>query len=152
MIPKLLLNIRMIYIYSIYKSIDGYNPQKKLETLTVFDDMIANILINKKINPVVTELFTRGRKLNISVVFIMQSYFTMLKNIRLNYTHYFIMKYPNKQQLQQYPFNHSSHIGFKDSINVYKKTYCKPYYFLVTDSALASDNSSRFSKDLLEKI
>ena len=62
--------------------------------------MIANMLSNKKLNPIVTDLFITGTKLNISLVFITQSYFTVLKNIRLNYTHYFIMKIPNKQEIQ----------------------------------------------------
>ena len=80
----------------IYKNIEEYNPNKKRKILIVFDDMIADMLSNKKLNPIVTELFTRGRKLNISFVFIMQSYFAVLKNTRLNSTHYFIMKILNK--------------------------------------------------------
>ena len=67
--------------------------------MIVFDDMIANMLSNKKLNPIVSELFIRGRKLNISLVFITQSYFSVPKDIRLNSTHYFIMKIPNKQEL-----------------------------------------------------
>ena len=70
--------------------------------------MIVDMLSNKKINPVVTKLFIRGRKLNISVVFITQFYFAVPKNIRINSTHYFIMKIPNKRELQQIAFNHSS--------------------------------------------
>ena len=68
----------------IYKNIEEYNPNKKQKVLIVFDDMIADILSNKKLNPIVTELFIRGIKLNISIVFITQSYFTVPKNIRLN--------------------------------------------------------------------
>ena len=71
------------------------------------------MLSNKKLNPIVTELFIRGRKLNISLVFITQSYFAVPKNIRLNSTHYFVMKIPNKRELQQIKFNHSSDIPFK---------------------------------------
>ena len=71
----------------IYKNIEEYNPNKKRKILIVFDDMIADMLSNKKLNPVVTELFIRGKKLNISLVFIKQSYFTVSKNIRLNSTH-----------------------------------------------------------------
>ena len=87
----------------------------------VFDDMIADMLSNKKVNPIVTALFIKGRKLNISLVFIMQSYFTVPKNIRLNSTQYFIMKIANKWELQQTTFNHSSNIDFKDFLNLYKK-------------------------------
>ena len=65
--------------------------------MIVFDDMIADMLSNKKVNPVATELFIRGRKLNISLVFITQTYFAARKNIRLNSTHYFFMKILNKR-------------------------------------------------------
>ena len=84
---------------NIYKNIQEYNSNKTRKILIVFDDMIANMLSNKKLNPIVSELFIRGRKLNISLVFITQSYFSVPKDIRLNSTHYFIMKIPNKQEL-----------------------------------------------------
>ena len=83
----------------VYKNIEDYNPIKKCKVLIVFDDMIADMINNKKLNPVVTELFIRGRKLNISIVFIMQSYFKVPKDVRLNSTHFFIMKIPNKREL-----------------------------------------------------
>ena len=88
--------------------------------------MIADILNNKKLNPIVTELFIRGRKLNISLVFITQSYFCVPKDIRLTSTHYVIMKIPNKRKIQQIAFNHSSDIDFKDSMNLYKRCIGKP--------------------------
>ena len=69
---------------------------------------------NKKLSPIVTELFFRGRKLNILLVFISQSYFKMSKIIRLNATNYFIMKIPDKRELQQIASNHSSNLDFKD--------------------------------------
>ena len=114
--------------------------------------MIADMVSNKKLNPIVTELFIRGRKVDISLVFITQSYFAVPKNIRLNSTHYFVMKIPNKRELQQIVFNHSSDIDFQDFMNFYKKCTEKPYSFLVIDTTLASDNSSRFRKNLLETI
>ena len=83
----------------IYENIEKYNPNKKRKILIVFDDMIADMLSNKKLKPIETELFIRGRKLNISLVFITQSYFAVPKNIRLNSTHYFIIKIPNKREL-----------------------------------------------------
>ena len=104
----------------IYKSIEEYNPNKRLKVLIVFGDMIPDMLSNKKRNPIVTELFIKDRKLNISLVFITQSYFAVSKNIRLNSTHYFIMKIPNKQELQQTAFSHSSDINFKEFMNLYK--------------------------------
>ena len=82
--------------------------------LIVFDDLIADMLSNKKLNPIVTELFIRGRKLNISLVFNTQSYFVVPKNVRLNCTHYLVMKIQNKQELQQAVFNHFTDIDFKD--------------------------------------
>ena len=72
------------------------------------------MLSNKKLNPIVTELFIKGRKLNISLVFITESYFAVPKNIRLNSTYYFIVKIQNKQELQQITFDHPSDIDFKD--------------------------------------
>ena len=77
----------------------------------------------------VTELFIRGRKLNISFVFITRSYFAVLKNIRLNLIHHFVMKIPNKTELQQTAFNNSSNIDFYNSMNLYKKCTAKPYSF-----------------------
>ena len=110
------------------------------------------MLSNKKLNSIVTELFIRGRKLNISLIFITQTYFVMSKNITLNSRHYFITKITNKQELQQIAFNHSSDINFKDFINLYKKCTAKSYSFLVVDAILESANPSRFRKNLLERI
>ena len=79
------------------------------------------MLSNMKPNPIVTGLFRRGGKLNISLLFITQSFFAVSKNFTLNSTHYFIMKTPNKRELQQIVFNHSADIKFKDFINLYNK-------------------------------
>ena len=103
---------------------------------------------NKKLNLIVTKLFIRRRKLNISLVFIMQSYFKVPKDVRLNTTHFFIMKIPNKRELQQIAINHSSDINFKDFVKIYKKCTDEPYSFLVNDTMLASDNPLRFRKNL----
>ena len=97
----------------VYKNTEDYNPIKKRKVLIIFDDMNADIINNKKLNPVVTELFIRGRKLNIYIVFITQSYFKVLKDVRLNSTHFFIVKIPNKRELQQIALNHSCDIDFK---------------------------------------
>ena len=133
-----------------YKNIEDYNLDKRRKILIVFDDMIADIINNKKLNPIVTELFIRGRKLNISVVFITQSYFKVPKDIRLNSMHFFIMKIPNKRELQQIDLNHSSDIDFKDFMKIYKKCTAEPYSILVKATTLPSDNSLRFKKNLLE--
>ena len=113
----------------IYKNIEEYNPNKKCKIFIVFDDVIADMLRNKRLNPIVTEVFIRGRKLNVSLVFIKQSYFAVPKNITLNSTNYFIMKIPNKRELQQTAFNHSSDIDFQNFMNIYKKMYCKIIFF-----------------------
>ena len=106
--------------------------------LIVFDDMIADVINNKKLNSIVTELFIRGRKLNISIVFITQSYFKVPKIVRLNSTHFFIMKIPNERELQQFVLNHSSDIDFKDFMKIFKKYTAEPYSFLVNDTILSS--------------
>ena len=81
----------------VYQNINEYNEDKGRKMLIVFDDMIADIINNKKLNSIITKLFIRGRKLNISLVFIMQSYFKVPKDVRLNSTHFFNMKIPNKR-------------------------------------------------------
>ena len=86
-------------MHDVYKNINYYNPDKENKILIVFDDMIADMIHNKKLNSIVTELFIRGRKLNISLVFITQSYFKFPKDVRLNTTHFFIAKIPNKGEL-----------------------------------------------------
>ena len=110
-----------------------------------------DILSNKKINPTVTELFIGARKLNISLDFITKTYFAVPKSIRLNSIHYFVMKIPNKKELQQTASNHLSDIDFQDFLNLYKKCTAKPYPFLVINTTLASNNSPHLRKNLLEK-
>ena len=127
------------------KNIEDYNSIKKRKILIIFDDMTADMMLN----PIVTELFIRDRKLNISIVFITQSYFKVPKDVPLNSTHFFIMKIPNKRELHQIVLNHSSDIDFKDFMNIYKKSTKEPYSFLVNDTALPSDNPLRFRKNLL---
>ena len=136
-------------IQDVYKNIEDYSPIKKRKVLIAFDDMIADMINNNKLNPIVTELFITGRKLNISIVFITQSYFKVPKDVRLNSTHFFIMKIPNKRELQQIALNHLSDIDFKDFMNIYKKCTVEPYSFLVNDTTLPSDDPLRSRKNLL---
>ena len=112
-------------VRDVYKNIEDYNLGREQKILIVFDDMINN----KKLNPIVTELFIRGRKLNISIAFITQSYFKVPKDLRLNSTHFFIMKILNKRELQQIALNHSSDIDFKDFMKIYKECTKEPYSF-----------------------
>ena len=136
----------------IYENIEEYVINKKRKILIVFDYLIADMLSNKKLNPIVTELFVRGRKLNISFVFITQSYFAFPKNIRLISNNYFVMKISNKIDFQQIAFNQSSDIDFQNFMNLYKKSIAEPYSLLVTDTTLPSDNFSRLRINLLGTI
>ena len=115
-----------------HKNIEDYNPNKKSKVLIVFDDMIDDMINNKKLNSIVNELFIRGRKLLFrtpSIVFITQSCFKAPIDVRLNSTHFFVMKIPNEKELQQIVLNHSSDIDFKDFIKIYRKCTAEPYSF-----------------------
>ena len=114
---------------NVYKDINHYNPDKENKILIVFDDMIADMIQNKKLHSIVTELFIRGRKLNISLVFITQSYFKVPKDARLNKTHFCITKISDKRELQQIAINHSSDISTEDFVNIYRKCTAQPYSF-----------------------
>ena len=116
-------------MHDVYKNINEYSPYKENKILIVFDGMIADMIHNKKLYSVVTELFIRGRKLNIYLVFITQSYFKVPKDVRLNTSHFFIAKIPNKRELQQIAINHSSDINTKDFANIYRKCTAEPYSF-----------------------
>ena len=135
-------------IQDVYKNINEYNIDKKRKIMIVFNDMIADMINNKRLNSIVTELFIRGKKLIISFVFVTQSYFKVPKDIRLNSTHFFIMKIPNERELQQIALNHSSDISSKDFIKIHKKCTAEPYSFIVNDVTLASDNPFRCRKSL----
>ena len=145
---KLLLNTRMIWIIFI-KTLKNTTQIKNVKYYSFLVIWLLIRLIIKKLNPIVTELFIRGRKINISLVFITQSYFAVPKNIRLNFTHYFVMKIPKKRELQQVAFNHYSDIDFEDFVNLYEKCTSKSFSFLVIQATLATDNSFRFRKNLV---
>ena len=107
-------------MHDVYENINDYNPDKENKISIVFDDMIADMIDNKKLNSIVTELFIR--------------------DVRLNTTHFFIMKIPNKRELQQIAIGHSSNINTTDFIKIYNKCTDKPYSFLVNDTTLSSDD------------
>ena len=127
----------------VYENIGNYNPNRKRKILIVFDGMIANIMTSKNFQSVIKELFIRCRKINISLVFITQSYFSVLKDVRLNSTHYFIMKINNKRELQNNAINHSAQIYYKDFIKMYRECTKEPYNFLTIDTTLPSTNTLR---------
>ena len=135
-------------MHDVYKNIDDYNPDEENKILIVFNDMITDMIHNKKLNSIVIELSIRGRKLNISPVFITQSYFKVPKDVRLNTSHFFIAKISSKRELQQIAINQSSDINTKDFVNIYRKYTFEPYSFLVNDTTLPSNNPLRFRKNL----
>ena len=136
----------------IYENIDNYNPNRRRKILIVFDDMIADIMTNKKFQSIIKELFIRCRKLNISLVFITQSYFSVPKDVRLNSTHYLIMKINNRRELQNIAINHSADIDYKDFMKIYRECTKEPYSFLTIDTTLPSSNSLRFRKNLFDTL
>ena len=134
----------------VYENINDYNPIRKRKKLIVFDDMIADIMDNRRFQAIIKELFIRCRKLNISLVFITQSYFSVPKDVRLNSTHYLIMKINNKRELQNIAINHSADIDYKDFIKMYRECTKEPYNFLTIDTTLPSSNPLRFRKNLFD--
>ena len=114
--------------------------------------MIADIITNKKFQGILKELFIRCRKINISLVFITQSYFSVPKDVRLNSPHCFTMKIINKTELQNIAINHSADIDYKDFIKIYRECTKEPYNFLTIDTTLPSSNPLRFRKKLFDTL
>ena len=139
-------------INDVYANIDNYNLKRKRKILTGFDDMIADILTNKKFQSIIKKLFIRCRKINILLVFITQSNFCVPKDVRLNSTHYFIMKINNKKELQNIAINHSADIDYKDFIKIYRECTKESYNFLTIDTILPSTNPLRFRKNLFDTL
>ena len=126
----------------VYENIDLYNPNRQRKILIAFDDMIADIMTNKKFQSVIKELFIRCRKINISLVFVICFYST----------HYFIMKISNKKELQNIAINHCADIDYKDFIKVYRECTKEPYNILTIDTTLPSTNNLRFRKNLFDTL
>ena len=131
----------------VFSDIDDYNSKRKRKSLIVFDDMIADIMTNKKFQAISKELLIRCRKLNIPLVFITQSYFSVPKEVRLNSTYYLIMKIHNKRELQNIAINHSADIDYKDFLKIYRNCTRKLYSFLTIDTTLPADDPMRFRKN-----
>ena len=133
-----------------YENIDYYNnPSRKRKILIAFDDMIADIMTNKKFQAIIKELFIRCRKMNVPLVFITQSYFSVPKDFRLNSTHYLIMKINNRIELQKIAINHSADIDYNDFVKIYREYTRKPYSLVTIDTTLPANDSLRFKKNLL---
>ena len=114
--------------------------------------MIADVMTNKKFQAIIKELFIRCKKLNISLLFISQSYFSVPKDVTLNLTHYLIMKINNKKELQNIATDHSADIDYKDYLKIYKECAREPYNFLTLDTTLPASNSLRFRKNLFDSL
>ena len=134
----------------VYENIDDYDPSRKRKILIVFDGMIVDIVTNKKFQAIIKELFITCRKLNISLVFITQSDFSVPKDVRLNSTHYLIMKINNKRELQNIAINHSADIDYKDFMKFYRECTRKPFNFLTIDTTLPASNPLRFRKKFFD--
>ena len=114
--------------------INNYKKKRYKKVLIVFDDMIADIEYNKNFKRIIKELFYRARKINVSIVFIMQSYFRALKDARLNSTHYILMKIGNKKELKSIAEEKSGHLDYKDFLKIYNYCTKEPYSFMIIDA------------------
>ena len=114
--------------------INNYNKNRDKKVLIVFDDMIADIEYNKNFKRIIKELFYRARKINISIVFITQSYFKALKDARLNSTHYILMKIGNKKELKRIAEEKSGQLDYKDFLKMYNYCTKEPYSFMTIDT------------------
>ena len=132
----------------VYENIDDYNLSRKRKVLIIFDDMIADVMTNKKFQKIINNLFIRCRKLNISIVFITQSYFSVPKDVRLNSTHYLIMKINNRKELQNTAINHSADIDYKGFMKIYRECTKEHFNFLTIDTTLSATNPLRLTKNL----
>ena len=114
--------------------INNYNKNRDKKVLIVFDDMIADIEYNKNFKRIIKELFFRARKINVSIVFITQSYFRALKDARLNSMHYILMKIGNKKELKSIAEEKSGNLDYKDFLKMYNYCTREPYSFMATDA------------------
>ena len=130
----------------VFTNIDDYNKKRKRKVLIIFDDMIADIMSSKKFKAIIKELFIRCRKLNVSIVFITQSYFRTPKDARLNSTHYIKMKIQSKNELQNIAQENSGDIDFKEFLRTYKDYTSEPYSCMIIDTTVPSGNPMRFRK------
>ena len=144
-----LLSVQIEWMTFIRILIDDYNPSRKRKTLIVFDDMIADSMTNKKIQAILKELFIGCKKVNISLVFITQSYFSVPKDVKLNSTHYLIKRINNRKKLQNIVINHSVDIDYNDFMRIYRECTRETYSFLTMDTTLSADDPLRFRINLL---
>ena len=118
----------------ILSDIEDYNKKRKRKVLIVFDDMISHVMSDKKAQQILKDLFIRCRKLNISLCFLTQSYFSVPRDVRLNCTHYILFKLNDKRELQNIAINHSADIDYKDFIKIYRVCAKEPFNFFTIDT------------------
>ena len=114
--------------------------------------MAADIMTNKKFQAIIKELFIRCRKLNIPLAFITQSYFSVPEDVRLNSTHYLIMKIKDRKELQNIAINHSADIDYKNFMKIYRECTKEPFNFLTIDITLPASDSLKFRKNLFDSL
>ena len=119
---------------NVLDDINNYNENRDKNVLIVFDDMIADIEYNKNFKRKIKELFYRAPKINVSIVFITQSYFRALKDVRLNSTHYILMKINNKKEFKRIAEEKSGHLDYKDFLKIYNYCTREPYSFMLIDT------------------
>ena len=115
-------------------NIEDYNKNRKRKVLIIFDDMISHVMSDKKAQHILKDLFIRCRKLNISLCFLTQSYFSVPKDVRLNCTHYILFKLNNRRELQNIVIDHSADIDYEDFIKIYRDCTREPFNFLTIDT------------------
>ena len=124
----------------------------KIKNLIVFEDMIADVKDNKKLQAIMEEMFIRCRKLNISLAFITQSYFSVAKDVRLNLNHYLIMKRNSKIELENIATDHSADIDYQDFMKIYRECTKGRFNFLTADTTLPASDPLRFRKNLFGSL
>ena len=134
----------------VLNDINKYNKNRDKKVLIVFDDMIADIEYNKKFKQIIKELFYRARKINLSIVFITQSYFRAVKDARLNSTDYILMKIGNKKELKRIEEEESGHLDYTDFLKIYNYCVREPYSFMTIDTRPTA--SVTFKKKFNEPI
>ena len=132
----------------ILSNIEDYNKKRKRKILIIFDDMISHVMSDRRAQQIFKGLFIRCRKLSISLCFLTQSYFSVPKDVRLNFTHYILFKLNNKRELQNIAINHSADIDYKDFIKIYTICTKKPFSFLTIDTTKDNKFIKKFDETL----
>ena len=131
----------------VYDDINDYNPKRKRKVLIIFDNMTADVMTNKKFQTIIKKLFIRCRKINVSLCFISQSYFSVPKHVGLNSTYYVTFKVNNKRESENIAFNHSADIDYKDFLKTYRNCAKEPYSFFTINTTLPVNDPRRFRKN-----